>query len=208
MLIKIRHIIIALIIIINLVIIIKIQKNQSTKNVFAPYIITQHPLLKLAMDFTKPFEGIKHEIYTVQGIEHIGIGLNLTAPNADMLLRIAGSSLDSVKGGEQLREDQIYLIYENSMTEAIEMAQSYLPTLNEHPTDVQLIIIDMSFNMGTRIKQFRKLKEALEQHNYQRASKEMVDSKWYNQVGNRAKSLTQLMRDQTWKNPAQTVNVP
>ncbi len=52
----------------------------------------------------------------------------------------------------------------------------------------------MSFNLGPQISQFTKLREAIQNKDYQTAAKEMINSKWYNQVGRRSKELVEIMK--------------
>jgi len=52
----------------------------------------------------------------------------------------------------------------------------------------------MSYNMGlTKLSKFKNFKSALESQDYYSAKKEMIDSKWYTDVGRRSKRLVQLM---------------
>jgi lysozyme len=54
----------------------------------------------------------------------------------------------------------------------------------------------MMFNIGKgRLSGFKKMISAIEQGDYEKAAAEMVDSKWYNQVGYRAVRLVGMMRD-------------
>jgi lysozyme len=58
------------------------------------------------------------------------------------------------------------------------------------------VIVDMVFNMGAkRFKTFKKLIKALAEQDFNKASKEMLDSKWASQVGKRAVKLAKLMRN-------------
>ena len=60
----------------------------------------------------------------------------------------------------------------------------------EWPEEVQNICINMMFNMGNpRLSKFRKMHQALESQNWEEAAKEGRDSKWYEQVTNRAERL-------------------
>ena len=60
----------------------------------------------------------------------------------------------------------------------------------------QNVLIDMVFNLGiTRFKRFKKLIAAIEVQDWDRAAKEMLDSKWAKQVGRRATELARMMRD-------------
>jgi lysozyme len=56
------------------------------------------------------------------------------------------------------------------------------------------VIIDMAFNMGIpRLLGFNKMIIALCINDYYTASEEMLRSKWYKQVGNRAIELSMMM---------------
>ena len=57
------------------------------------------------------------------------------------------------------------------------------------------VIVDMCFNMGIqRTRKFKKFFSALKKGLYEDASKEMLDSLWAKQVGNRAVKLSALMK--------------
>lgn len=56
------------------------------------------------------------------------------------------------------------------------------------------VLVDMCFNMGyERTKNFKKMFSALKKGLYEDAAREMLDSVWAKQVGNRAIKLSQLM---------------
>jgi len=58
------------------------------------------------------------------------------------------------------------------------------------------VIIDMAFNLGVAgFSAFRKTISFLAQHEYTKASQEMLDSKWALQVGKRANYLSTLLRN-------------
>jgi lysozyme len=66
--------------------------------------------------------------------------------------------------------------------------------LDEHPLNVQRVIVNMAFNLGySRLKGFKRMLAAVSNRDYERAAKEMEDSKWYGQVGRRSKELCRLM---------------
>ena len=57
------------------------------------------------------------------------------------------------------------------------------------------VLINMCFNLGkTRLRKFRKMWTAIELEDWNDAAKEMLDSKWANQVGIRAKRLAEMMK--------------
>lgn len=58
----------------------------------------------------------------------------------------------------------------------------------------QRVLLNMAFNLGeTRLRGFKKMWAALEKVDYLTASREMLDSKWAQQVGVRATRLSKAM---------------
>lgn len=56
-------------------------------------------------------------------------------------------------------------------------------------------ILNMAFNLGTtKLMQFKKMISAIENGDYNLAAEEMLDSKWSEQVGERATRLANIMR--------------
>lgn len=57
------------------------------------------------------------------------------------------------------------------------------------------ILIEMVFNLGyPRLCGFKKMIQALDRGDYDKAADEMLDSKWARDVGERAKTLAYFMR--------------
>ena len=57
------------------------------------------------------------------------------------------------------------------------------------------VLIDMAFNLGMAgLMGFKQMIEALKQGDYERAADEMVNSRWYGQVGERGRRLERMMR--------------
>jgi lysozyme len=70
------------------------------------------------------------------------------------------------------------------------------PNFDALPEECQLIIANMMFNMGRkRLSKFKKMRAAVNRRDWGAAADEMVDSRWYTQVPNRAKRLVKRMRD-------------
>ena len=69
-------------------------------------------------------------------------------------------------------------------------------TFFEELSDIrQEVLLNMCFNLGiSRLKQFKKMIQALDQEDYARAAREMLDSRWANQVGKRAVQLAHEMK--------------
>jgi len=100
---------------------------------------------------------------------------------------------------EKWDDDKIYdskelnKIFEYDFNIACKDAEKLIAKDSIHP-DAFCVLIDMCFNMGSpRVSKFKKMFAALETQDYQTASKEMLDSKWANQVPNRARRLSEIM---------------
>jgi len=60
----------------------------------------------------------------------------------------------------------------------------------------QRALSNMVFNLGpSRFMQFRKMIQALSIGHFDRAALEAMDSKWYSQVGDRAKRIVEMIRE-------------
>ena len=65
---------------------------------------------------------------------------------------------------------------------------------NNVPPEVQGVILEMTFQMGTSgMLQFRKMIEAMKDKDWKQASAEMKDSKWYRQTPNRCERLAEIV---------------
>ena len=54
----------------------------------------------------------------------------------------------------------------------------------------------MTFNMGmTRLSKFKNFKSAIERNDWKQAAVEGRDSRWYNQVTNRAERLMTMLEE-------------
>jgi len=63
----------------------------------------------------------------------------------------------------------------------------------------QAVLINMLYNLGrARFMQFRRMLAAIRTGDYAAAADEMIDSRWYHQVGSRARELEGMMRSGCW----------
>ena len=109
-----------------------------------------------------------------EGYLTIGYGHNLDVPLSD-------------KAIEQILLDDI----ETAESELDRL----LPWWKELDEPRQNVLVDMMFNLGApRFMTFQKLLKALLERDYEKAADEMLDSKWYTQVGTRAEVLADMMR--------------
>ena len=142
-------------------------------------------------------EGKRNEVYEdSEGIATIGIGFNLEEPSNRKKAESLGLSVkDMLSGKKVLSEKEIKMLFNESLKQSIDDANKFLPRAGSHPEAVQKVLVDMSFNLGlTRLNKFKNMKKALLARDYKKAANEMIDSKWYGQVGDRSKRLVKMMR--------------
>jgi lysozyme len=71
----------------------------------------------------------------------------------------------------------------------------YLKFFKDLDENRQIALIDMCFNLGIQgLLNFKNMMMALESKDYERAAHEMLDSKWAEQVKERATDLAEIVR--------------
>ena len=94
-----------------------------------------------------------------------------------------------------LSEREADLMLRNDVNEAILDLNRVLPEWRVILSPArQRAIINMMFNLGaTRFASFKKMIQAIKEERFDKASYEMLDSKWARQVGARADRLAKMM---------------
>jgi lysozyme len=123
----------------------------------------------------KLHEGVEKKVYLdTEGIETIGVGRNL---------RDRGLSNDEI---EYILDNDIAICEEELISNF-----EWYPELDEIR---KRVLIDMVFNLGMpKLKQFAKMLSAVELKDWPEAASQMLDSRWAEQVGNRAGRLAEMM---------------
>lgn len=152
--------------------------------------------IESAEDMIKRHEGFEPYAYDdTRGIRTIGYGFNLERADARQKIESLGLDYDSVyRGDTGITENQAESLFEDAYREAVVTANSFAPNFSSLPETAQNILVDMSYNLGPKIHSFEKMQEAIADSDWGRAADEMIDSKWYNQVGNRSRELERMMR--------------
>lgn len=165
-----------------------------------PAIIQKAEDSKLTFDdifnFVKEHEGYRPHVYKDSlGIPTIGIGFNLTRPDARKIATQAGADYDAiVQGIDDLTDNQIKEIFKITLTIAYHDAKKWIPNFDGLPKNVKLAILDLSFNMGfNRLSGFTKTRSYILKGRFDLAANELLKSKWATQVGKRAKSVSSLL---------------
>ena len=132
-------------------------------------------------------EGCKYEIYLDQlGYPTFGIGHLITENDPEYGWEV-GASIDTVRVHETFESD-----IEGVLSDCSKLYSDF----EDLPEEAQRVIANMMFNMGyTRLSKFKNMKLSVDDRNWDIAADEMVDSRWYYQVPNRAKRLVERMRN-------------
>ena len=100
--------------------------------------------------------------------------------------------------GTDVEEDRVHEVFEEDVQTVLSDCKKLYHNFYHLPEEVQLIIANMMFNMGlTRLSKFKGMKRGIDDCDWQAAADEMVDSRWYRQVTNRAERLVKRMRNVT-----------
>ena len=131
-------------------------------------------------------EGVKYEIYLDHlGLPTFGIGHLVTEADPEHGQEV----------GTEISEDRVAEAFEQDIQTTLSECTVLYPDFEDLPEEAQLIIANMMFNMGRpRLSQFKGMKRGVDARDWNAAADEMVDSRWYRQVTNRADRLVQRMR--------------
>jgi len=131
-------------------------------------------------------EGVKYEIYN----DHLGYA---TFGVGHLVLETDPEYSDPI--GSTVSESRVVEAFEQDCETVLSDCDILYPDFEHLPEEVQQIIANMMFNMGrTRLSKFKGMKRGIVTRNWDVAADEMVDSRWYRQVTNRADRLVKRMR--------------
>jgi lysozyme len=95
-----------------------------------------------------------------------------------------------------LGEDICEIILERKIAELKLRIQQKLPFYDDMPEKAQDVIVEMCYQMGINgFSKFKKTIDHLMRKDYKAASVEMLDSRWAKQTPNRAKKLSNQMKN-------------
>ncbi len=131
-------------------------------------------------EMIKRHEGVRRFVYRCSaGALTIGVGRNI----------------DPNKGGIGLSDSEVDMMLTNDIARVYMELESNLDFFHDLDEARQDVMIDMCFNLGLpRFLEFRKMLAAVELGDYERASAEMVDSRWADMVKGRAITLSLIMK--------------
>ena len=135
--------------------------------------------MTIIIEMLRNHEGVETHAYKCTASKTtIGVGRNIDAG-----------------GGIGLSNDEIDYLLHNDIKRVngeLLKAFSWYKTVAPPRKDAMM---DMCFNMGiTRLKKFKKALAAMAMGDYNEAALEFLDSKWASQVGQRAITVTDMIR--------------
>ena len=132
-------------------------------------------------------EGCKYEIY----LDHLALptfGIGHLIKDAD--------PEHGQPVGTPVSEERVRQAFDLDILVTIEDCHRLYNDFDDLPEEAQLVIANMCFNLGyTRLSKFKGMKSGVDDRDWHRAADEMVDSRWHDQVPNRAKRLVKRIRD-------------
>ena len=132
-------------------------------------------------------EGCKFEIYLDHlGLPTFGIGALIKEHDPEY-----GQPV-----GTPVSEDRVRKRFNLDIAVTIEDCQVLYDDFDDLPEEAQLVIANMMFNMGRpRLSKFKMMKKACDERDWNEMADQMVNSRWHDQVPNRAKRLVKRIRD-------------
>lgn len=131
-------------------------------------------------------EGCKYEIYLDHlGLPTFGIGHLVTKEDKEY-----GKEVGTV-----IEQERVQQVFNLDMAVTIDDCMTLYSDFADLPDECQKIIANMMFNMGRpRLSKFKGMKAGVDARDWNEAADQMVDSRWYTQVPNRARRLVSRMR--------------
>ena len=132
-------------------------------------------------------EGCKYEIYLDHlGYATFGIGHLVVEHDAEYGKEI----------GTYVPENRVIKAFEQDIETVLSDCNRLYEDFEDLPEEAQRVIANMMFNMGyPRLSKFEGMKSGVDARDWNQAADEMVDSRWYYQVINRANRLVERMRN-------------
>lgn len=144
-----------------------------------------HTIDRLRQDLVDD-EGIKYEVY----LDHLGLE---TCCIGHLIKE--GEPEYGKAVGETVSQERCQQLFRLDVVVTLEDCKRLYSDWDDLPEECQLIIANMMFNLGyPRLSKFKGMKAGVDARNWNEAADQMVDSRWYTQVPNRARRLVARMR--------------
>ena len=96
----------------------------------------------------------------------------------------------------ELDEDIAEEILLRKLEKLIKRLRDKFDWLDEVPYEVQGVLVNMAYQMGVSgVCKFKRALKYMEHQNWERAAEEMLMSRWHKQTPNRARELSNIIRN-------------
>lgn len=148
-------------------------------------------LRKAAATMLRRNEGVHAEAYTdSEGNPTIGVGFNLSRPDALKLLKAVGATRNGTLSPRQIED-----LLDGDLTEVLQDLVTLFPAFGTMPERAQLVLIDLRFNCGPGgLRTFVNTMQAFKTAQWHDAARRLEQSQWASQVGDRASRAVGLLR--------------
>lgn len=152
--------------------------------------------IDLAMQLIEQAEGFREDVYKcTAGKNTIGFGFNIDDNKEQYRL------IDSFKNDDGEFQASKRVSRGVMFVQIIDICKRVDNLLLDLDSYRKAVIIDICFNIGcSGFLKFKKTIQAIKEGDFTKASEELVDSKWYKQVGLRGKRNAYIMKTGEYKN--------
>ena len=142
----------------------------------------------------------------VRGKHTIGIGFNLHRYDARKKIESLGLDYAKVFNGEQqITAEQAQKLFNDDVKYFTGVAQNFVSNYNEQPKQVQDMLVDLAFNLGSAgLGKMYRLRNAIQSKKYNLAAKALKQYRYSRQTGGRAKEHIKMLANLA-KQPFPTV---
>lgn len=154
--------------------------------------MTPTGLKRLALD-----EGERLKVYKdTKGIDTIGVGFNLEEPsNRAIFEAVTGMTVEQVRRGAPITRAHSQELLQLTVQGARRDAEQWIPDLASYPENVQDAITNFMFNVGlTTAQDFKATRAAILRRDGETAAKQLLASRYAQQVGKRASRVAAELR--------------
>ena len=149
--------------------------------------ITKNELIEIVKEDLIRHEGYVAEIYLdSENLPTFGIGHLVTEDDMEYSWPV----------GTPVTDERILDVFHKDCDVAYTDACALVLNFAGQAVDAQRVLVNMAFNLGrNRLSKFKNMLRYVNEGNYVMAANEMVNSKWYGQVGRRSKELVDIMKE-------------
>jgi lysozyme len=149
--------------------------------------MTKNELIEIVKEDLIRHEGYVAEIYLdSENLPTFGIGHLVTEDDMEYSWPV----------GTPVTDERILDVFHKDCDVAYTDACALVLNFAGQATDAQRVLVNMAFNLGrNRLSKFKNMLRYVNEGNYVMAANEMINSKWYGQVGRRSKELVDIMKE-------------